>query len=54
MKNLVLLLSNHEGLASPNDAEPGLSTLSPAAGGLSPKPSARCCFWAPKVTQAET
>lgn len=37
VKNLALLLRNHEGLASPNDEEPGLSTLSPAAGGAEPQ-----------------
>lgn len=43
VKNLALLLSNHEGLASPNDEEPGLSTLSPAAEGAesqTPQPGA--------------
>lgn len=48
VKNLVLLLSNHEGLASPNDAEPGLSTLSPAAGGLSPKALSQVLLLGPK------
>lgn len=48
VKNLVLLLSNHEGLASPNDAQPGLSTLSPAAGGLSPKALSQVLLLGPK------
>lgn len=48
VKNLALLLRNHEGLASPNDEEPGLSALSPAAGGLNPKPLSHVLLLGPK------